>query len=144
MSNGGGTEWEQKRAVERMVIAMREGDADGMALALADYAAALGTRVTSSLGAIAAPLVEEIHGMRLDRSADARAADHKLDLLMQMTERGQQQLGRFEARIESIEERTLSTIITQADREQLIEWARGIPELRRRIEQLESDRYANR
>ena len=94
MSDSGGPEWEQKRAVERMVIAMREGDADGMALALADYAAALGTRVTSSLGAIAAPLAEQIRGMRVEQPDD---------------------------------------------RAQLIEWARGIPELRRRIEQLESE-----
>lgn len=138
MSNGGGTEWEQRAAVERMVTAMRESDADAMARALGDYAASLGTRVTSNLGAIAAPLVEEIHGMRIERAADAKAAAHKLDLLMRMTERGHQLLGRFEERIAHVETYTVAI----ADREQLIEWARSIPELRRRIEQLESDRHA--
>jgi len=144
MSEKGGADWEQGQAVTRMVTAMRSNDPEAMAIALGDYAAALGTRVTASLGAIAAPLLEEIRGMRIDRATDARIAEHKLDLIMHMTERSQMLLGQFEARLSIIETNTLANVISQTDREQLVEWARSIPDLARRIARLEADRHANR
>lgn len=136
----GGTAWEQGEAVSRMVTAMQHGDADVMAQAMADYAASLGTRVTSSMSAIAGPLLDEMRGMRQDRAIDAKIADHKLDLLMTLVEHEQAILGNFDARLSLIEANTLSTVISQVEREQLIDLARTIPELAARVAALEAAR----
>ncbi len=67
----GGAPWELGKAATRMVQALVAGDVSEIEQAMSDYAAALGSQATSSMAAIAAPLMTGI--------LDLRAAIAKLD-----------------------------------------------------------------
>lgn len=75
----GGAAWELGQAATRMVQAMVLGDAAEMEAAMSDYAAALGSQATSSMAAIAAPLMTAI--------AEVRGAIAKLDDRMDKSDR---------------------------------------------------------
>jgi len=77
----GGAPWELGKAATRMVQALVAGDVQEIEQAMSDYAAALGSQATSSMAAIAAPLMAGIVDLRtaiakidtrLDRSDHAR------------------------------------------------------------------------
>ena len=129
----GGIEWEQGAAVTRMVTALRNNDPDTMALAMADYAAALGTRTTSILSGIVTSVIVELQAMRVERSTDARNFDHKLDLILLANTA-------LRDRIVRIEENTLSNVIGAEDRLVLIGLVRTIPDITERLARLEARR----
>ena len=120
----GGVEWEQGQAVTRMVEALRANDPDAMALAMADYAAALGTRSTSVLSAMIAPVMAELKAIREERETTMREVNTKLDLLILVNER--------------ISAATLAKEVGAEERAQLMDWARQVPDLIARIEYLEA------
>ena len=126
MTTGGGTEWEQGQAVTRMVLALQKGDHETMALAMADYAAALGTRTTNILSGIVTTVMLELQQTRLERQTDARNIEHKLDLILLTHEAMQLRLAAVEA-------------AALVHNQQLIEVVRIIPDLTARIERLEAD-----
>ena len=126
MTTGGGVEWEQGQAVTRMVEALQKGDHATMALAMADYAAALGTRTTNILSGIVTTVMLELQQTRLERQTDARNIEHKLDLILLTHEAMQLRLATVEA-----------TALIHG--QQLIEVVRIIPDLTARIERLEAD-----
>ncbi len=103
-----------------------------MALAMADYAAALGTRTTNILSGIVTTVLLELQLTRLERQTDARIIEHKLDLILLANEA-------MQARISAIEDATLSRTLGGAERQQLVDMIRTIPDLVVRIEQLEAD-----
>ena len=125
MTTGGGTEWEQGQAVTRMVQALQTGDHDAMAMAMADYAAALGTRTTSILSGIVATVMLELQQTRIERQTDARTIEHKLDLILLTHEAMQLRLAAVEA-------------ATLVHGHQLIDVIRVIPDLTLRVERLEA------
>ncbi len=127
----GGVEWEQGQAVTRMVLALQTADHDTMALAMADYAAALGTRTTNILSGIVTTVMLELQQTRLERQTDARMIEHKLDLILLTHEA-------LQIRIAAIEAATLAQSISGPERQQLVELVRTIPDLTVRIERLES------
>ena len=120
----GGVEWEQGSAVTRMVEAIKANDPDAMASAMADYAAALGTRNMSILASLITPVMIELRAMREERETTMRAIDTKLNLLILVNER--------------ISEATLAKEVGAEERAQLMDWARTIPDLTARIERLEA------
>lgn len=122
----GGVEWEQGAAVTRMVDAIRANDADAMALAMGDYAAALGTRNMSILSGIIAPVMLELREMRTERETTMREVNTKLDLLILVNER--------------ISQATLAQEVGAKERAQLMDWARQVPDLIERVERLEDER----
>ena len=122
----GGVEWEQGQAVTRMVEALQKGDHATMALAMADYAAALGTRTTNILSGIVTTVMLELQQTRLERQTDARNIEHKLDLILLTHEAMQLRLAAVEA-------------AALVHNQQLIEVVRVIPDLTARIERLEAD-----
>lgn len=128
-SDDGGFAWEQGRALERAVEAMRVGDLDGMAAALADFAAALGTRTTSMLSGMLIPILEQLRALRETRESDIRMRDHKLDLLIVAVER--------------ISDATLADTIDAAARARLIDQIRRIPALEQRVDALEQQSGAS-
>src|SRR5512143_3040311 len=115
----GGVEWEQGEAVRRMVMGIRANDPDEMALAMADYAAALGTRNMSILSSMITPVMLELKAMREERETTMRAIDTKLSLLILVNER--------------ISEATLAQEVGSEERAQLMDWARQVPDLTTRI-----------
>jgi len=119
----GGLAWEQGRAVTRMVDAMRENDLDGMALALADFAAALGTRTTSALSSMLGPMLIDMRRLRNEYEAETRAFEHKLDLLILAVER--------------ISDATLAETLSAEMRTELIAQISRIPDLERRVGAIE-------
>ena len=121
----GGVEWEQGAAVTRMVEALQKGDHATMALAMADYAAALGTRTTNILSGIVTTVMLELQQTRIERQSDARNIEHKLDLILLTHEAMQLRMVAVEA----------STVIHG---QQLVELARAIPDLTARIERIEA------
>lgn len=120
----GGVEWEQGSAVTAMVEAIRANDPDAMAMAMADYAAALGTRNMSILASLITPVITELKAMRDERETTMRAVELKLNLLITVNER--------------ISEATLAKEVGAEERIQLMDWARTIPDLTARIERLEA------
>ncbi len=120
----GGVEWEQGQAVTRMVQALKASDYDAMSLAMADYAAALGTRTTNILSGIVSNVLLELQEARLQRQTDARNIDHKLDLILLTHEAMQLRLAAVE-------------VTTLVHSQQLVELIRTIPDLTERIERLE-------
>ena len=114
-----------------MVLALQTGDHEAMALAMADYAAALGTRTTSILSGIVTTVMLELQQTRLERQTDARIVEHKLDLILLANDA-------IQARITAIEEATLSRTLGGAERQMLIDMARTIPDLTARVELLEA------
>lgn len=126
----GGVEWEQGQSVTRMVDAIRANDPDAMALAMADYAAALGTRNMSILSNIIAPVMIELKAMREERETTMRTLDTKLDLLILVNER--------------ISDATLAREVGGEERQQLMDYARTIPDLTERIQRLEAEYGASR
>ena len=122
----GGVEWEQGQAVTRMVQALQDGDHETMALAMADYAAALGTRTTNILSGIVTTVMLELQQTRLERQTDSRNIEHKLDLILLTHEALQLRLAAVEA-------------TTLVHGQQLVELVRAIPELANRVGQLEAD-----
>ena len=127
----GGTEWEQGQAVTRMVEALQKGDHATMALAMADYAAALGTRTTSLLSAIVAPVLLELQAARLERETNTRIVEHKLDLILLANDA-------MQSRIQYIEAATLANELGATERRELINMIRTIPNLTERIGRLEA------
>ena len=121
----GGVEWEQGAAVTAMVEAIKANDPDAMARAMADYAAALGTRNMSILASLITPVMTELRAMREERETTMRTIETKLNLLILVNER--------------ISEATLAQEVGSVERSQLMDWARTIPELTVRIERLEAD-----
>ena len=119
----GGVLWEQTQALERAIVAMRAGDYDAMALALADFAAALGTRTTSTLSAMLVPILEQLRALHMQRDSDVRARDHKLDLIILAVER--------------ISAATLAESLSASARAELIAQIAHIPGLERRVGMLE-------
>lgn len=128
----GGIEWEQGTAVTRMVLALQTGDHEAMALAMADYAAALGTRTTSILSGIVTTVMLELQQTRLERQTDARIVEHKLDLILLANDA-------MRERIIAIEIATLAHTLGAEDRQQLVDLVRTIPDLTVRVERLEAD-----
>ena len=122
----GGVAWEQGRAVSRMVAAMRAGDYAAMALAMGDYASALGTRVTSNLAKIAAPVLEAQSQAIADREHDARTMEQRLLLLIAMAEDEQGKQGEQDTRLSLIEVAAATALAAAADAvaENLIQTAR--------------------
>ena len=131
----GGVEWEQGAAVSRMVQALLTNDHEMMALAMSDYAAALGTRTTSVLSGIVTTVLLELQQTRMDRQADARNIDHKLDLILLANEA-------LSDRLTLVEIATLAHTIGAEERQQIVDLVRTIPDLKVRIERLEADRGA--
>ncbi len=127
-----GTEWEQGQAVTRMVLALQTGDHEAMALAMADYAAALGTRTTSILSGIVITVMLELQQTRLERQTDARIVEHKLDLILLANDA-------MRERIIAIEIATLAHTLGAEERQQLVDLVRTIPDLTERVERLEAD-----
>lgn len=127
----GGVEWEQGAAVTRMVQALRNNDHETMALAMADYAAALGTRTTNILSGIVATVMLELHEMRAERQGDARNFNHKLDLILRSNDI-------LMDRVAAVETNTLANVIGPEDRMILIGLVRTIPQLTARVEALEA------
>ncbi len=127
----GGVEWEQGQAVTRMVQALLTNDHEAMAMAMTDYAAALGTRTTSILSGIVATVMLELQQTRLERRTDARNIDHKLDLILLANEA-------LQTRLTAVEIATLSFTIGAEERQQIVDLVRTIPELKERIERLEA------
>lgn len=119
----GGVEWEQGQAVTNMVEAIRANDPDAMARAMADYAAALGTRNMSILSNMITPVMLELRAMRDERETTMRIIDTKLDLLILVNER--------------ISAATLAQEVGGEERAQLMDYARTIPDLTARIQLLE-------
>ncbi len=128
----GGIEWEQGQSVTRMVQALLIGDHEAMALAMADYAAALGTRTTSILSGIVTTVMLELQQTRLERQTDARIVEHKLDLILLANDA-------MRERIIAIEIATLAHTLGAEERQQLVDLARTIPDLTERIERLEAN-----
>ena len=126
----GGVEWEQGQAVTRMVQALLKNDPEAMAMAMTDYAAALGTRTTSILSGIVSTVMLELQQTRLERRTDARNIDHKLDLILLANEA-------LQTRLTAVEIATLSFTIGAEERQQIVDLVRTIPELKERIERLE-------
>lgn len=124
----GGVEWEQGQAVTRMVQALIVGDHEAMALAMADYAAALGTRTTNILSGIVTTVLLELQQTRLERQTDARIIEHKLDLILLANDA-------LRIRITAIED---AMIARAAERQHFDDLIRTIPNLTARIEQLEA------
>ena len=133
--SGGGVEWEQGAAVTRMVQALLTNDHETMALAMADYAAALGSRTTNILSGIVTTVMLELQEIRLERVVTGRAIEHKLDLIILANES-------MRDRIAAIELNTLSHVIGADERLGLIELVKTIPDLTARIERLEADSNA--
>lgn len=131
----GGVEWEQGAAVTRMVLALQTGDHATMAIAMADYAAALGTRTTNILSGIVTTVMLELQQTRIDRQTDARIIEHKLDLILLSNEA-------IQSRIALIEDATLSNSIGGIERQQLVALVRTIPDLTDRVSRLEAARDA--
>jgi len=129
----GGVEWEQGAAVSGMVEAIRANDPDAMARAMADYAAALGTRTTNILSGLVTTVLLEIQDMRAERLSGARTMDHKLDLILDAHEAVRERLAR-------VEENTLANVVSAEDRMLLIGLVRTIPQLAARVEALEQAR----
>ena len=127
----GGVEWEQGAAVTRMVQALRANDHDTMALAMADYAAALGTRTTNILSGIVTTVMLELHAMRDERQFDARNVVHKLDLILAANDVMQR-------RLEAVERATLALEVGGVERQQLVDLVRTIPALAERVKALEA------
>ncbi len=127
----GGVEWEQGQAVTRMVQALLTNDPEAAGMAMADYAAALGTRTTSILSGIVATVMLELQQTRLERHTDARNIDHKLDLILLANEA-------LQTRLTAVEIATLSFSIGAEERQQIVDLVRTIPELKERIERLEA------
>mgnify|MGYP001606339080 CR=1 FL=1 len=127
----GGVEWEQGQAVTRMVQALLIGDHEAMAMAMADYAAALGTRTTSILSGIVATVMLELQQTRLERQTDARIIEHKLDLILLASDA-------MYKRIAAVEDVTLAHTLGSVERQQLVDFARTIPDLTARVERLEA------
>ena len=128
----GGIEWEQGTAVTRMVLALQTGNHEAMALAMADYAAALGTRTTSILSGIVTTVMLELQQTRLERQTDARIVEHKLDLILLANDA-------MRERIIAIEIATLAHTLGAEERQQLVDLARTIPDLTVRVERLEAN-----
>ena len=128
----GGIEWEQGQSVTRMVQALLIGDHEAMALAMADYAAALGTRTTSILSGIVTTVMLELQQTRLDRQTDARIIEHKLDLILLANDT-------IHERVSAIEAATLAATLSGEERQQLVDLVRTIPDLTVRVERLEAD-----
>lgn len=126
----GGVEWEQGEAVTRMVDAIRQNDPDAMALAMADYAAALGTRNMSILSSMITPVMLELRAIREERETTLRGIETKLNLLILVHER--------------ISEATLAQEVGSVERQQLMDFARTIPDLTERIARLEREYQASR
>lgn len=120
----GGVEWEQGEAVTAMVDAIRANDPDAMAKAMGDYAAALGTRNMSILSSLITPVMVELREMRTERETSMRELDTKLSLLILVNER--------------ISTATLAQEVGGEERQQLMDWARQVPDLTERIERLEA------
>ena len=120
-----GVEWGQGAAVTAMVEAIKANDPDAMARAMADYAAALGTRNMSILASLITPVMTELRAMREERETTMRTIETKLNLLILVNER--------------ISEATLAKEVGAEERARLMDWARTIPELTVRIERLEAD-----
>ncbi len=118
--------------MERMVLALQTGDHDAMAMAMSDYAAALGTRTTSILSGIVTTVMIELQQTRLERQTDARIIEHKLDLILLANDA-------IHERITAIENATLSQSIGGTERQQLVDLIRTIPDIVARVEQLEAD-----
>ena len=127
----GGVEWEQGNAVSGMVEALKANDPDAMARAMADYAAALGTRTTTILSGLVSTVLLELQTMRVERLADMRVMDHKLDLILSANEAVRERLAK-------VEENTLANVIGAEDRIARIGLIRTIPELTERIARLEA------
>ena len=127
----GGVEWEQGTAVTRMVQALLIGDHEAMAMAMADYAAALGTRTTSILSGIVATVMLELQEMRLERATTGRTVEHKLDLILLAN-------NAILDRITAVEDATLSHTIDGSERQQLVDLIRTIPDLAKRVERIEA------
>ena len=128
----GGIEWEQGTAVTRMVLALQTGNYEAMALAMADYAAALGTRTTSILSGIVTTVMLELQQTRLERQTDARIVEHKLDLILLANDA-------MRERIIAIEIATLAHTLGAEERQQLVDLVRTIPDLTVRVERLEAN-----
>ena len=127
----GGAEWEQGQSVTRMVQAILANDPEAMALAMADYAAALGTRTTGILSGIVTTVLLELQQTRLDRQTDARIIEHKLDLILLAHDTLLQ-------RVNAISVATLADTLGGEERQRVVDLARTIPELTARIERLEA------
>lgn len=126
----GGVEWEQGQAVTRMVEAIRADDADAMALAMADYAAALGTRTTNILSGIVTTVMLELHELRAVRQSGLGSLEHKIDLLLVAHDV-------VHNRLIEVETATLAREVGAEERAQLMDYARSIPELTERVKRLE-------
>lgn len=127
----GGTEWEQGRAVTRMVEALRANDHETMALAMADYAAALGTRTTNILSGIVTTVMLELHEMRAERQTGFRSLEHKIDLVLLAHDV-------VSNRLVEVESATLAHEIGADERRQLFGLIRTIPDLAERLTRLEA------
>jgi len=138
--SAGGTQWELETAWQMVEAARAADDLAAENVAMRRYSEGLRNLVTGALADQLIPMLIEIRGFRADRGDDAKIIAHKLDLLMTLAEGGQALLGKFEARLNMIEANTLASIITQTDREQLIAFARTIPNLTTRVEALEAAR----
>jgi hypothetical protein len=129
--SSGGVEWEQGAAVTRMVQALLTNDHETMALAMADYAAALGTRTTNILSGIVTTVMLELQEIRLERLTTGRAIEHKLDLLLLANDKTQ-------LRLTAISDATLADTINGVERQHLVDLVRTIPDLTARVERLEA------
>ncbi len=145
--SGGGVEWEQGKAVTRMVQALITNNHEAMALAMSDYAAALGTRTTNILSGIVTTVMLELHEIRLERQVASRAIEHKLDLILLTHEALRSRIADVEnamlihealqQRIATIENATLALSIDGTERQLLVDLIRTIPDLTARVQRLE-------
>ena len=124
MMQEGGVLGEQNAALERMVSAMQARDYDAMALSLADFAAALGTRTTAALAGMLTPMLEQLRALRDLRETDIKTRDHKLDMLI--------------VAVEQISSATLAQSLSAEVRARLIEQIQHIPDIERRLDALEA------
>ncbi len=131
----GGVDWEQGQAVTRMVQALLIGDHEAMALAMSDYAAALGTRTTNILSGIVSTVLLELQQTRFDRQTDARQIEHKLDMILLANDA-------LRERLAAVEIATLAHTIGAVERQEIVDLVRMIPDLTARVERLEAARGA--